>query len=671
MELSLEEFIYKLHKENSFFEKKDSLKIMYGFSYNNFKDLLKNNIIFIKNAKISEKKENIICFLGDFEDFKNSIYFTKIALYTNIDNVFTSKEGTKIFYSDIKEIELQDTLNIILKTGEIYKISNLWKSESIVKFLNYTSNYVENEEDSKNNITQNIIKDKHDDLKDTKPKNNINENSLKRIKAEKSKLDIETASEITYSNISIASSNYGTTKFNGSRGYGFAAERANHLYDILTGKESIILGDDNVLNGPDRMVNGKAIQTKYCQDGRTCIQECFSNGKFRYMNSDGTPMQIEVPLDKYEDAVNAMKRRIERGEIPNVTNPEDAKKIVRKGIFTYEQAKNIAKAGTVESIIFDSVTGAVIATTSFGISSCLTFAVLMWNGEDFDVALKNATYCGLKVGGTAFMTTILTNQITKMGAEKAIIGGTNKLVKLLGPKATSILANAFRSGKNIYGAAATRNLSKLLSGNILTAGVSIVVLSTVDIINIFRGRISGAQLFKNIANTTSTVAGGTIGWMGGTAVGTKVGAMVGSAIPVLGTIAGAGVGAVVGGVLGSFKAGKAAGKVSNKVLSNFIEDDVNKMIQIIESEFSNLSIDYLLNREEAEKVIDNLRENLTENTLKDMFSKNNKKRFARNLMIPCIEKIVKNRKKIKLPTEKEMCQGIKSILEEMADNISN
>ena len=52
-------------------------------------------------------------------------------------------------------------------------------------------------------------------------------------------------------------------------------------------------------------------------------------------------MQIEVPADKYDDAVKAMQDRIDKGQVPGV---KDAKEIVRKGNVTYEQAKNIAKA---------------------------------------------------------------------------------------------------------------------------------------------------------------------------------------------------------------------------------------------------------------------------------------------------------------------------------------
>ena len=629
MGISLSEFIYNLHKENSFFDKKNSFRVMYGFSHNSFKDMIFKT--FLKDGIISEPKENIICILGDFENFRNSLFFTSTALY--IENSLTGQKGIKISYSSIKELKVQDVLNIILKTGEIYKLSNLWKAESIAKFLNYACNC-------------NTIEDKFEEITEEKVKPNIN-----------------TASKVIYGNVSNASTNYGLDKFSTPRGHGFAAERANHIYDTLTGKKAVIVGDDNAANGADRMVNGISIQSKYCSSGSKCIQECFRDGKFRYINPDGTPMQIEVPSDKYDSAVEAMKNRIRRGEVPNVTNPEEAKNIVRKGHFTYEQAKNIAKAGTVESIAFDSVNGAIIATSAFGISSCLTFATSIWNGEDFNAALKNATYSGLKVGGTAFITAILASQLSRAGLNSLLVGSSEAVVGVLGSKASAVLVNAFRGGSNIYGAAAMKSAAKLLRGNVITAGISVVVLSTVDVVNIFRGRISGKQLFKNIANTASTVAGGTAGWVGGATAG----AALGSVVPIVGTT----VGGFVGGLLGSFGGGAVAGKVSNKVLNNFIEDDVNEMLRIIEKEFSELSVDYLLNKEEAESVIDNLKEDLTGSTLKDMFADDDQEEFARDLILPHIESIVKNRKRIKLPTEKQMCQELRIVLEEIADNTNN
>lgn len=464
---------------------------------------------------------------------------------------------------------------------------------------------------------------------------------------------------IVYGNVSDASTIYGIDKFNTPRGHGFAAEKANHLYDKLKGNDASIVGDNNAKNGADRIVNGVNIQTKYCASGSKCISECFENGKLRYINADGTPMQIEVPSDKYDAAIQAMKNRIKNGEVPGINDPEKAKEIVRKGHFTYKQAKNIAKFGTVESITFDAVNGAIIAKNAMGISAAITFATNIWNGEDFDVAIKNAAYSGLKVGGTTFVTSILSSQLSRVGLNSALVGSSEAIVSLMGPKASAMLVNAFRSGSNIYGAAAMKSAAKMLRGNTITAAVSVVVLSSFDVANIFRGRISGSQLFKNIANTTSTVAGGTAGWVGGTSLGGKIGTLI---MPGVGTI----IGGAVGGIIGSFVGGSTAGKVSEAVLDEFIEDDANKMVKIIENVFTKLAEEYLLNKKEAENIIDRLQDELTGNVLKDMFASSNREKFAKNMLKPLIKKEVKKRKVIKLPSDVQMINGLCVVLEELS-----
>lgn len=482
-----------------------------------------------------------------------------------------------------------------------------------------------------------------------------------------------TISGTVYGNVSNSSTIYGSDKFATPRGHGFAAEQANHLYDKITnadffGQNKVqMVGEDIdpntgriIKNGADRVVNGTNIQTKYCKTGGKCISECFENGKFRYLNVDGTPMQIEVPSDKYDAAIQAMENRIKNGEVPGITDPKDAKKIVRKGHFTYEQAKNIAKAGTVESITFDAVNGAIIATSAFGISTVLSFATSVWNGEDFDIALKNATYTGLKVGGTTFITAVLASQLSKAGLNSALVSSSEAIVSIMGPKASAMLVNAFRSGTNIYGAAAMKSAAKMLRGNAITGAVSVVVLSSVDVVNIFRGRISGKQLFKNVANTTATVAGGTAGWVGGATAG----AAIGSVIPIVGTA----VGGFVGGLLGSFAAGAASSKVSNAVLGAFIEDDAEEMIQIIEKVFQDLATDYLLNQKEAEAIVDALKDELTGGTLKDMFASSDRISFAKKLLIKDIEKETKKRKKIIMPSDDAMRNSLRAVLEEIADS---
>ncbi len=488
-------------------------------------------------------------------------------------------------------------------------------------------------------------------------------------KKDNKKIGSESAGTV-FGNVSNAGTLYGEDKFVTPRGHGFAAERANHLYDKVTGKKAVLVGEDIdpgtghiIKNGADRRVNGINIQTKYCKTGGKCISECFKDGKFRYLNADGSPMQIEVPSDKYEAALKAMEDRIKNGEVPGVKDPAEAKKIVRKGHFTYLQAKNIAKAGTVESIIYDSVNGAIIATSSFGISAALTFATSLWNGADYDVALKTATHSGLKVGGTTFVTAVLAGQLTKAGLNSALIGSSEAIIRVLGPKGSALIVNALRSGQNIYGAAAMKSAAKLLRGNVITSVASVVVLSSVDVTNIFRGRISGKQLFKNVTATTASVAGGTAGWLGGAAMG----AAAGSAVPIIGTA----IGGFVGGLLGAFAGGAASGKVAEKTLDIFIEDDADAMVRIIEEEFKNLSEEYLLTADEAEKTVNILKGKLDGKTLKNMFASSNRKIFANNLLIPCIEEVTNARQKITMPSEEESQKCLVALLEEIAEKVED
>lgn len=445
---------------------------------------------------------------------------------------------------------------------------------------------------------------------------------------------------------------YDEEKFRARQGHGFAAERVEHLYDKLTGHDAKILGNDNIKNGADRIVDGTLIQSKCCRTGRACINECYDkNGNFRYL-VDGKPMKIEVPSDKFDGAVKALEEKIRDGNVPGVINPAEAKNIVKKGHFTYNQIKNIAKAGTIESITYDSVNGVITSTSSFGITATMTLATSIWNGEDVDTALRTATYSGLKVGGTAFVTTVMSSQLSKAGLNSTLVGSSEVIVSFMGPKASAVLINAFRTGKPIYGAAAMKSAAKLLRSNAITAGVTVIVLSAADVFNIFRGRISGKQLFKNFTSTISTVGGGTGGLVAGAAAGSAI-------LP--------GVGTIIGGLIGSVTGGTVAGKVNDAVVGRFIEDDADEMVKIIQDEFTILAEDYLLNQKEAEKSIDKLSEQLDGALLKDMFASDDREEFARSILVPIVENEIKKRKHIGTVSDEVMLDSLKMVLEEISE----
>lgn len=433
-------------------------------------------------------------------------------------------------------------------------------------------------------------------------------------------------------------------KFNASEGHGFAAEQANHLYDILTGNDATIVGGDNAKNGADRLVNGELIQTKYCQSATQSVAAGFKNGQYRYINPDGSLMQLEVPSDQYEQAVEAMSKRIARGEVPGLTDPAEAKHLVRKGHFTYQQAKNIAKFGTVDSLTYDAVQGAIVSTSAMGITAVITLAKSMWNGDDPSVAVENAAYAGLKSGGAAFMTTVISSQLARTGLNSALKAPTDAVVKAIGPKASASIANSLRSGANIYGIAAMNNVAKLLRCNFVTGTVMTVVLSAGDIRNAFRGRISGKQLFKNVA----TVAGGMAGGMGGYLLGSLAGGPV--------------VGFVVSAIAGSI-----GGGATNKLIGTFVEDDAVALVKIIEDEFCRLSADYMLSALEVDIVLGDINRNLDPEKLMDMFASADQRTFAEEFVRGQIERQLRGRCRIYLPSDERMLQAMGMVIQNAAD----
>ena len=177
--------------------------------------------------------------------------------------------------------------------------------------------------------------------------------------------------DLYYSQNEIIVHNDKLLRFNGRQGHGYAAEQGNNLYDNINGRNAEILGDDNAKNGPDRIVDGQLIQTKYCQNAKASVNSGFKDGKYRYLDCNGNPMQLEVPSDQYEEAIRIMEEKIRNGQVPGCKNPKDASKIIRKGNITLKQAINIAKAGTVESLIFDAAHGADIGQRAAGISSTI------------------------------------------------------------------------------------------------------------------------------------------------------------------------------------------------------------------------------------------------------------------------------------------------------------
>lgn len=502
----------------------------------------------------------------------------------------------------------------------------------------------------------------------------VNTGKVLSLTQNKNKLD---ASGSINSNLNTGAHTADMEKFHASQGHGFAAEQANNLIDLLHGKDATVVGGDNAKDGADRLVNGQLIQTKYCKSASESIKAGFDKNGYRYYDADGKAMQIEVPKDQYDEAVKEMAKRIEAGQVKGYSDPKDAVKLVRKGNITYKQAVNVAKAGTVESITFDAVHSTVIGLSAFGISTVVTYAKAVWDGKPADVALETSLCAGLKMGGIAFCSSLLAAQITRSGINASLKTGTDFFVKkALSTNGRRLLVDVLDGGATIYGqsssaalqasknagAQVTRRASSLLRNNIITAAVLIVVASSSDIKKCFEGKISGKQLFKNMMTLAGGMAGGLAGGKVGSITGGAVGGIIGLITPIPGgTAAGAAAGAKIGFWVGGFAGGAIGGSQANKQLSNFVEDDAIKMVQILEKSFEKIAEEYLLTQEEIDIATDDLKQELDQYQLLEMFASKNRNEYADNLVTGVVLKLIGYRTKVSLPYQEEYCDALKRL----------
>lgn len=434
-------------------------------------------------------------------------------------------------------------------------------------------------------------------------------------------------------------------RFHGRQGHGFAAERANTQIDKAMGRDAKILGDNNAKNGADRSVDGQAIQTKYCQNAKASVNAAFNSktGEYRYLDKNGQPMQLEVPPEQYEQAVEIMKQKIREGKVPGVNDPEMARVLVRKGNVPYKTACNIAKAGNIDSLTFDARNGAVIARNAFGIAATITFAHALWSGKSAEQAIDDAMYSGLNAGGTGFVSYIISAQFARTGVysglHKAIQQPVIRIIKALPSGVRKHLLASMKTNALAHGGAATtKNLAKLWTSNIITGAIFTLTLSAKDIIHCFRGQISGKQLFKNITTLAGGMSFATVGATAGTALGPA------------GTI----IGGAVGGMIGSAGA--------KTVLDHFVEDDAVVMVRILNQHMVPLAQEYLLNEEELQLVLEDLKTQLIQSKLLEMFASTDRDAFADDLLRGIIEKITAFRVRVILPDDEDFLAGMERVL---------
>lgn len=454
-------------------------------------------------------------------------------------------------------------------------------------------------------------------------------------------------------------------KFHTKGGVGFAAEDANALADKLRLRQVEMSGLSNELNGADRIVDGVAIQTKYFAAARETLQAAFdsSTGLYRYPGQT-----LEVPSDQYEECLALLRGKISAGKVPNFTHPDDAANLLKQGSITYRQARNVARAGNLDSLTYDAATQAVTSSYVFAISFAVDFAQRRWSGQTPRAALGDALTVALAAGSKSVVTGIVAAQLLRSQAARTgtvLVRGSLKGIYSTSVGKTAIEQIAAGSlGKAVYGAAALNRVSKLLRSNTITSAVTMIVVTTPDFYRAAIERsISWDQFTKNLLVNVAGLAGGVGGWMAGAGLG----AALGSVVPVLGTAAGG----FVGGILGALAGGMGGSGLAKSGLDCLIEDDAKKMVALVQQAAEAVACDFLLLETEIPALTDFIKGTVTAQWLRRMFQAGlpagkpeGSYEFAYEVFGERCTRLLEARPKLSLPPVQEVALQIDVLIEE-------
>ena len=354
-------------------------------------------------------------------------------------------------------------------------------------------------------------------------------------------------------------------------------------------------------------------------------------------------MQIEVPADQYEKAVQSMQRRIEKGQVPGVSDPSAAKELVRKSRLTYNQARNLAKAGTFESITYDIATGTVTCSFAAGISSLVSFGLVYWRTKDTKKARDAAVDTAIQVFGPAFAANLISNQIARTGLTDAMIPLSEKITEGFGYKMVQRMVNAKRAllgQAKISGASASKSFAKALRSTAVSEGVLIIVFSIPDTYRVIAGKISGAQFTKNMVSLGASILGNIAGGYGAGAIAGAVGEKIGKNINKK-------VGAIIGFVGGA--AGGTLVRMAVKSLTGlFKEDDSVITARMFNAVIANMAVEYFLTEKEVDRLIKKLNDDSKKiGKLQRQMLKSDRQYYEiEQFLTPYFEEIAKKREKI-------------------------
>jgi hypothetical protein len=154
--------------------------------------------------------------------------------------------------------------------------------------------------------------------------------------------------------------------------------------------------------------------------------------------------------------------------------------------------------------------------------------------------------------------------------------------------------------------------------------LSALVLVSVDIYSFAKKKISKKQLFINLILSIALLVSGTTGWVIGY---NNVGRIIADNTVLW----------IITGFIGAGIFSSITDAIGKRILGKFLKTDVEDMVELFNEEFEHMVCEYELDEEEISTVAKEV--HLNKRTCIDCYSKKDKKKYAREKLKPCFEKI--------------------------------
>ena len=257
---------------------------------------------------------------------------------------------------------------------------------------------------------------------------------------------------------------------------------------------------------------------------------------------------------------------------------------------------------------------------------------------------------------------MVVSQLSRTGLAGMLMTPSQYVVGKLGYRASAVIVNGLRAlaGKQaIHGAAASKQLAKILRSNAITAAATLVVFSIPETYKIVTRKASAAQYVKNLTALAASVAGGMGGAVAAGAAAAKVAGAVGTAVT-------PGAGTAIG-IAGGFVGGLASAAVVNVAGSVLHEGDGATFGRFFNAAVSSMAVEYMLDEGEIDqlvRVLDEVKQPALTQLMEETFSSDEQEATVRAFLAPAYDEIVARRERFELPPDEQISKALMDLAEE-------